>query len=404
MHHTPVRVKQEIAVEDLRVGMYVAELDRPWLDTKFAFQGFPITSEADLVRLRQTCKKVYIDLEKGAAPGEANGNERPRGSAAVVRYRDKVAVERELDPAKTVFRECRRVLQKNIQTLVAGGGLDASGVKSTVEQIADSIERNPDAMLLLTKVRQKDEKQLERALDVSVLMMTFGRFLQLPREQLDLLGQAGLLLDIGKLKIPDSVLRKPTSLAPQELSLARSHVVHSAAMVREVSGFSPGLAELVLLHHERHDGSGYPRGLAGAQIGMLGSIAAIVDSYSAMTAQRPFADQMSPSNALGAIYKDRGRLYSEPLVEQFIQCIGIYPVGSVVQLNSGEIGVVIAQNRVRRLQPRVMVLLDAQSNPISPHKILDLIKEPKSPGGEPYRVRRTLEASQLPLDPREFFL
>ena len=384
--------------------MYVAELDRPWLDTRFAFQGFSVTSEADLVRLRQTCKRVVIDLEKGVAPGESAAGAAGRARAAVVRYPEKLSVERELDPAKTVLHDCRRVLQKNIKALVAGGELDAAAVKSSVEKIADSIERNPDAMLLLTKVRQKDEKQLERALDVSVLMMTFGRFLQLSRDQLDLLGQVGLLQDIGKLKVPDHILQVKGALSAQEMQVARLHVVHSAAMLREVHGMSPQVTELALLHHERHDGSGYPRGLAGAEIGMLGGIAGIVDSYSAMTSQRPYAEQMSPSNALGALYKDRGTLYNEALVEQFIQCIGIYPVGSVVQLNSGEVGVVIAQNRVRRLQPRVMVLLNAQSETVSPQRILDLIKEPKTASGEPYRIRRTLEASQLPMDPRDFFL
>jgi len=385
--------------------MYVSELDRPWLDTKFAFQGFPITSEADLVRLRQTCKKVFIDLEKGTSPEESASTPGVKtAQAAVIRYSEKVSVERELDPARVVLNECKRVLEKNIKVLVAGGELDAAGVKSSVQKIADSIERNPDAMLLLTKVRQRDEKQLERALDVSVLMMTFGRFLQLPREQLDLLGQAGLLLDIGKLKVPDAILHKKGALTAQERQIARQHVVHSAAMLREIRGFSAELVEIVLRHHERHDGSGYPAGLPGADIGMLGSIAGLVDSYSAMTSQRPYAEQMSPSNALGTLYKERGTLYNEALVEQFIQCIGIYPVGSVVQLNSGEVGVVIAQNRVRRLQPRVMVLLDAESRPISPHRILDLIKEPKTASGEPYRIRRTVEASQLPLDPRDFFL
>lgn len=395
-------IRQEIRVEDLRIGMFVAELDRPWLDTKFAFQGFPIASEADLARLRQTCKTVFIDLEKGIAP--AGPKSPPDARAPSPRYPERVPVERELAPAKDLFQECKRVLEKNLKTLVAGGELDAHGVRSAVEKVADSIERNPDAMLLLTKVRQKDEKQLERALDVSVLMMTFGRFLQLPREQLDLLGLVGLLQDIGKVKLPDAILGKRDPLTPQELTVVKLHVVHSAAMLRQARGFPAELADLVLLHHERHDGSGYPRGLAGADIGMIGSIAAIADSFSAMTSVRPYAEQMSPSNALGVLYKGRGTLYHEALVEQFIQCIGIYPVGSVVQLNSGEIGVVIAQNRVRRLQPRVMVLLDAQSQPISPHRILDLIKEPKSATGEPYRIRRTLEASQLPLDPRDFFL
>jgi HD-GYP domain-containing protein (c-di-GMP phosphodiesterase class II) len=390
----------KVAVEQLRLGMYVAELDRPWLDTKFPFQGFYISSEADLARLRQTCKSVFVDPEKGLAPRVAGA----AAAALPTRYPERVPVEREFVHARTLFDDCRRLFDKLVKIMAAGGELDAEGLKNTMEKLADSIERNPDAMLLLTQVRQKDEKQLERALDVSVLMMTFARFLQLPRDEMDLLGLVGLLQDIGKVKTPDSILNKKGGLSAEELKQARLHVAHSAAMLRDAHGLPQRLADLVLLHHERYDGSGYPRRLAGPGIGMMGCMAAIVDGFSAMTSIRPYAEQMSPSNALGMLYKERGTRYHEALVEQFIQCIGIYPVGSLVQLNSGEIGVVIAQNRVRRLQPRVMVLLDAASKPIMPQTVLDLIKEPKSPTGEPYRIRRTIESGKLPLDPHDFFL
>lgn len=397
--------RREIRVEDLRIGMYVAELDRPWLDTQFAFQGFPITSEAELNLLRQTCRKVYVDPEKSASA--ALLPPLPAGAAAkpaTTHYPERLPVEKELAPAKKLLRECGETLQRSLDALAAGAELDAGAVKRSVEKIADSIERNPDAMLLLTRVGQKDHRQLERALAESVLMITFGRFLQLPREDLDTMGLVGLLQDIGKLKMPDAVLAKSEPLSEDETRALKLHVVHSAAILRDAPGLPPGLADLVLLHHERFDGGGYPRGLAGADIPMIGHIAAIVNSFAAMTGSRPYAAQMAPSNALAALYKGRGTRYHEALVEQFIQCIGIYPVGSVVELNSGEVGVVIAQNRVRRLQPRVMVLLDAQFAPVVPQKILDLIKEPKSPTGEPYRIRRTLESSKLPLDPRDFFL
>jgi len=166
---------------------------------------------------------------------------------------------------------------------------------------------------------------------------------------------------------------------------------------REVAG-------IVLQHHERQDGSGYPKGLKGAEITLYGGIAGIVDTYSALISRRPYAEQESPSNALGKLYRLRGTLFNEALVEQFIQCIGIYPVGSVVELNTGEVGVVIAQNTVRRLQPRVMVVLDRERHPLQPHKILDLLKEPRATADEPYRIRRTLPASTLPMEARDFFL
>ena len=160
----------------------------------------------------------------------------------------------------------------------------------------------------------------------------------------------------------------------------------------------------MLQHHERQDGSGYPRGLKGRQITIDGAIAGLVNSYSALTSKRGYAEQESPSNALGKLYKVRGKLFHEALVEQFIQCIGIYPVGSTVELNTGEVGIVIAQNLVRRLQPRVMVILDASWKPIKPQVILDLIKEPKTASDEPYRIKRTLPRDKLPINPEEFFL
>jgi len=158
------------------------------------------------------------------------------------------------------------------------------------------------------------------------------------------------------------------------------------------------------LHHERQDGTGYPRGLKGDQIGLYGSIAAIADTFDALTAQRPYAEALSPSSALSYLYKERGTGYHGELVEQFIQCVGAFPVGAVVELNSGEVGIVITQNLVRRLKPRVMVVLDAQGQPVRPHKILDLEKEPKAGPDEPYRIRRSMESSKVQIDPRELFL
>jgi hypothetical protein len=158
-----------------------------------------------------------------------------------------------------------------------------------------------------------------------------------------------------------------------------------------------------MLHHERQDGTGYPKGLKGDQIGLYGSMAAIADTFDALTAMRPYAEPLSPSSALSYLYKERGTGFHGDLVEQFIQCVGVFPVGSVVELNSAEVGIVITQNLVRRLKPRVMVVLDPQGHPIRPHRILDLDKDPKVSPDEPYKIRRTLEQSKLKIDPRELF-
>jgi HD-GYP domain-containing protein (c-di-GMP phosphodiesterase class II) len=270
--------------------------------------------------------------------------------------------------------------------------------------MTESILRNPDAMMLLNTLRQKGSYELGRAMDTSILMVTFGRFLQFPKERLEVLGLAGMLLDVGKTKLPDNVLQKRDMLSPEEYELVKAHVTHSVDLVSTSHALPPSVADIIAMHHERQDGSGYPKGLKGNEITIDGAIAGLVDSFSALTSARAYAEQASPSNALSLMHKLRGKLFHEALVEQFIQCIGIYPVGSAVELNTGEVAIVIAQNLVRRLQPRVMVILDRNWKEIHPQLILDLVREPKANADEPYRIRRTLPKDKLPIDPSEFFL
>jgi HD-GYP domain-containing protein (c-di-GMP phosphodiesterase class II) len=287
-----------------------------------------------------------------------------------------------------------------------GGGavLDAKEVKESVTRLTDSVVRNPDAMLLVSRLREKSAEAHARALQVSLYMIVFARFLQLQREELEMLGLLGLLQDIGKTRLPAELLAKKGPLTHAESEIAKEHVIHSAEILKTTPGIPPELLKLVLLHHERQDGTGYPGGLKGDEIGLYGSMAAIADSFDAMTAIRPYAEPLSPSAALSFLYKERGTGYHSELVEQFIQCVGAFPVGSVVELNSGEVGIVITQNLVRRLKPRVMVVLDAQGNPMRPHKILDLDKDPMATPEEPYRIRRTMEQTRVKVDPRELFL
>jgi HD-GYP domain-containing protein (c-di-GMP phosphodiesterase class II) len=259
-------------------------------------------------------------------------------------------------------------------------------------------------MLLVTRLREKSAEAHARALQVSIYLIVFARFLQLAREELELLGLLGLLQDVGKTRLPAGLMERKGPLSAEENELARQHVEYSAEILANTPGLPPKLPELAMLHHERQDGTGYPRGLKGEQIGLHGSMAAIADTFDALTALRPYAEPLSPSSALSYLYKERGTGFHGDLVEQFIQCVGVFPVGSVVELNSGEVGIVITQNLVRRLRPRVMVVLDAKGNPMRPHKILDLEKDQKASADEVYRIKRTMEQSKVSIDPREMFL
>ena len=395
--------KKQVAVNDLRLGMYVVELDRSWIGTPFDFQGFPLTSDDQIKSLKVYCKFVYVDPER-----EQWTPERRRASDQELRgpvlYREVTPVETEVVVAKEIYKSCEKAIRQSLDNLRFEGEIESEKLTGAVTSMTESIQRNPDAMMLLNTLREKGSYELGRAMDTSILMITFGRFLQFPKDRLEVLGLAGMLLDVGKTKLPDAILKKQDMLSPDEYESVKAHVLQSVELVRAAPDLPKGVDAIILEHHERQDGSGYPRGLRGDEISIDGAIAALVDSFSALTSSRPYAEQSSPSNALSLMHKLRGKLFHEALVEQFIQCIGIYPVGGAVELNTGEVALVIAQNLVRRLQPRVMVILDRDWSPIQPQIILDLVKEPKANEDEPYRIRRTLPKDKLPIDPSEFFL
>jgi HD-GYP domain-containing protein (c-di-GMP phosphodiesterase class II) len=408
-------MKKEVPVEDLQFGVYISALDRPWQGTPFMFQGFILNNDRQLEALKQYCKKVVIDTEKGPDLPDRKltgglGNTGPKPASVLttikekVKYEEQASVDVELPRARAAQAKTESALQDMLGSVKAGKAIDAPRVREAVTSMTDSVVRNPDAMLLLAKMKEKGERNLDRAVGVSIYMITFGRFLQLPREQLDLLGMLGLLQDVGKMRLPSDLLDKSDTLSEAELATCKQHVTYSVAILQETTGIPPELPGLAGLHHERYDGSGYPKGLKGQQIGLFGTIAGLVDCFDALTHPRPYGEALAPSNALSMLYNWRDTRFDGPLVEQFIQCIGIFPVGAIVELNSGETGIVIAQNLARRLQPRVMVVLDAKGNRKNPQMILDLARDPRMDADTPYRIKRTLEKGSVPIDPAEFFL
>jgi cyclic di-GMP phosphodiesterase len=408
---------KEISVEFLEFGMFVAKLDRPWTETPFVYQGFVLKTEQQLNALKKYCQKVYVDPEKKelvVAPRlltlppastrqviAEQAKEKVRGT---VIYKELATIEDELPRARTVFTQTNAIVHTMSRAVITGNALDGDRAKQAVNEITDSVVRNPDAMMLLVTMRDKAEETLNRATQVSVYMTVFGRFLQLERDRLEVLGLIGLLQDVGMLKLPSGMPGRRSDLAQAEDDVFKTHVTHSVEILSQTAGLPGELPGLASLHHERYDGSGYPRGLKGGAISQIGAIAGIVDTFDMLTAPAPYGMQMPPSNALNVLFQNRGTQFHAALVEQFIQCVGAFPVGSVVELNSGEVGVVITQNLVKRLQPRVMVVQDASGNPIHPHKVLDLVNEPMATPDEPYRIRRTLDQTTVKIDSRELFL
>jgi len=397
-----VRLRKSVPVSELRFGMYIAELDRPWTETPFRFQGFLLSTEQQLDTLKKYCKSVLVDSERSTTLTDAPRPGMQYFGKTV--YPEKASVEQELGPARAAFTNSHALVQEVLTKVRVGHTLDAERVRGAIDSLTESVLRNPDAMLLFSQLREKGDYAESHSLDVSIYMTAFGRFLQLEQRQIELLGYLGLLQDIGKVRLPKELLEKRGRLTPGELARAKLHVNYSAQILRTTPGLPPELPDLAALHHERYDGSGYPNKLRGSQIGLIGSIAAIADTYDAMTVQRPYADAVAPSAAISNLYKWRDVLFDAGIVEQFIRFIGIFPVGSLVELNSGEVGVVISQNPEQRLKPRVMVIRDAKGIELRPQKLLDLSRSPKATAEESYRILRTLEQGRVPVRSEQLFM
>src|SRR5947208_10413583 len=289
--------------------MYVAELDRPWTETPFMFQGFHLRTDEQWDMLRKFCKHVFVDLERTEGRDATARAPAPkprfqiRGNTA---YPEEVAVEAEFKRAETVYADSAKSLETLLSPLAEGGVLDGKEVKESVTRLTDSVVRNPDALLLVSKLREKSAAAHARALQVSIYMIVFARFLELAREELELLGLLGLLQDVGKTQLPASIMEKQGPLTPEQAEFAKKHVALSAEILKATPGLPSRLPELALLHHERQDGSGYPRGLKGGQIGLYGSIAAIADTFDALTAVRPYAETRSEERRVGKECRTRG--------------------------------------------------------------------------------------------------
>ena len=393
--------KKAIHVGDLQFGMYIAELDRPWTDTPFMFQGFYLQTERQLEALRKYCRQVFVDAARSdpsalararqaaVSPPPATPGFQVRGTAT---YPGGTALEREIHVAGELYEQATKTLRGLFAQLAAGNtALDGKEIDASVRKLADCVIRNPDALLLMSKMRDTTGAAYARALQVCVYMMVFARFLQLERDQIHLLGLLGLLQDIGKARLPGIVLEHKFALTPEGEEVYRKHVELSAHILAVTSGLPPKLPAFALLHHERQDGRGYPRGLKGYQIGLNGSIAAICDRYDQLLAPAPYGEGRAPSAAVNVLLGERGSAFHGPLLEQFIRCLGSFPVGTVVELNSGECAVVVAENAMQRLKPKVVLAHRRQ--------LVDLATD-TTPSGEPYRIRRALEQQILQFDPR----
>jgi putative nucleotidyltransferase with HDIG domain len=406
-------MKVMVEIKDLKKGMYVSELDRPWLETPFLFQGFRITNVQEIEQLSDTCNYVYVDPEKSVVPipqKRAGAVSHPikKEEPEIKRQRFalpyEVDFEQEFPKAKKIYQQATQKMERIINDTRSGCSLNASEIKATVVSIADSVIRNPDALMLLSVLESKDDQAVTHSINVCTLSLIFGRYIGLEKKPLYELGTGALMHDIGETKVPNEILNKNDKRTPQELAIMQKHTEHGVELLMKTSGLPPSTVEIARDHHERMNGSGYPQKLAGDQLGLFTKIVAITDVYDSVTSGLHGKPAITCTEALKNMYVWREELFDSVLVEQFIQCLGIYPIGSTVELNTGEIGIVVNTNPERRLLPRVMLVRDQDKNPYEPPKVINLAQFCDDSNVCKFEIRRVVKPDLFSIDVRNYIL
>jgi HD-GYP domain-containing protein (c-di-GMP phosphodiesterase class II) len=357
----------KVNTDKLAMGMYIAKLDRPWLDSPFLFQGFPLERNEDLATLRALCDYVYVDAVKSKSLRRPAKREE---SLDDILKREKTTyikahpVENEIDRAKTDYDVALASVEEILQQAARGETINAKIAKQHVKACVDSVIRNPNALIWLSHIKHVDNHTAEHCLHVGILAIALGRQLGLPRRHLETLGLCGMLHDVGKTRVNLKVLFKQDKLTPEEFEHLKQHPVYGRDLLQHDPMMPPEVIEAAFSHHERIDGQGYPRGIDASMLSFYTRITSIVDAYDGLTSPRMFSEQKSSTAALKILYEQRGKQFDQDLVVKFIECVGLYPPGCIVELSSGEVGVVIASDADNRLHPKVVLVLDGNKRPI----------------------------------------
>ena len=319
-------------------------------------------------------------------------------------HKEQRAMLEELPRARKAFSQGEEVLAAVLGDIRNGKAPELKSIAGAVDGMVESMLDNPDALMWIARLREEDINTYNHGVKVALYLVALGRHLGFPKHELAYLGQIGMLADIGKTKLPRAILEKPGMLSPAEFELVKEHV----NLALQVFANGPKLPDAVMTgiaqHHERMNGTGYPNGLKGGSISIYGKMAAIADSFAALITPRAYANASAPQDALMNLYEWSGTSFHEPLVEQFVQAIGVFPVGSMIELTTGEIGVVVAHNRVRRLEPKVLILSNPDKSPLAQPVERDLFKEGKAKGSKPLRITRGLPAGAFGFKLRDYYL
>ncbi|SFR80954.1 HD-GYP domain, c-di-GMP phosphodiesterase class II (or its inactivated variant) [Marinobacter daqiaonensis] len=398
---------KRIPLSALRVGMYISDLNNDWIPhNNNRRKGF-IRNEETLEKIgRLGVQTVYIDTSRGldspegvpaTAIDQANEERLSRVAEEPPEPFRRAAMSEEMDAAIAIHQQAQGLVGNVMQNVKLGKAIDLAPVHELAASLQGSIFRNHNALACLGRIREKDNYLLEHSVNLSVLMSIFGKSVGHSNDVLHQTIVGALLHDIGKILTPDNVLHKPGRLTAEEFEVMKQHAAHSHSILATTHGIGELSVLTAAEHHERMDGTGYPKGLKGEEISVYGRMVAIADVYDAITSDRVYHKGMTPTQGLKKLLEWSGDHLDPKLVRQFIRCLGMYPVGSMVLLESGRLGVVVEGNEDDQRLPVVRVMYHTRFRMPITVETIDLSK----PGVQD-RILRAVDPDDYRLDTRRF--
>jgi putative nucleotidyltransferase with HDIG domain len=371
---------KKISIDDLIPGMFVCDVFNRE-DILLLSADSVITNNDQITALRrQGVVNVYINTGKGRDTLK---------KISVPELRE-VEYYKEMGKARDIHRQTLDAAKNALDSIRKGGSFSVSQIEEASQNIVESILRNPDALVSLCQIRGYDEYTYTHSVNVSVLTTSMASSMGYNRDRLLEIGIGGMLHDIGKMRVPESILNKPGKYTDWEFNIMKKHPEYGIEIVKDKKNISEFSKKLIIQHHERYNGKGYPRRLKGSEIDEIGLIGAVVDVYDALTSDRIYRAAWTPQKALAVIFQGCDEEYSRNIVERFTRRMGIYPVGSFVRLVSGEMGIVMRVDKGQLLLPEVLILFDASGNRLAKPVEYDLLKKKNESDGKSYSIQISL--------------
>ena len=380
-----VATKRRLHVSHLELGMYICELDRPWRQTDFLFQGFPLLKLEHIQAVRERCDYVFVDDTRRVLLDQGQVIVPTATPLRVTRTMTRIPLALEVQEAQEAYRSSALALDQVLSDVQLGRPIDTKACQALVKRNLESMLRNESAMLWLARLKSQDLYTSLHCLSVSILAMGFGTHLGLADEKIELLGLAGLLHDVGKMKIDPAILNKPGKLTQEEFEHIKLHPSFGYEALCSQDDIPAAAVQAAHGHHERLDGRGYPQGLDGYQIPFITRVVTIVDAFDAITSHRAYDDARPIQTAYDVLRSGADKQFDGALVQEFIRWLGVFPVGTLVELHTGEVALVLEKHPQLHLRPKVVVLRDANKAPCEP-RYLDLSQLTVDVDGTPYRI------------------